>query len=151
MKPLTIRLATVADLPAILAIERASPAAAHWPNSEYAGAVTSPTRLTLVAEEDSEIVGFVVALTAVSEWDLENIAVHPDSRRRGVGRALMQAFIDAGAQARATEIRQEIRASNLAAQRLAQSCGFLQEGRRAGYYREPMDDAMLFKLMIPNA
>lgn len=150
MPPL-VRQATLADLPAVLAIERASTTAAHWPESHYASAIGSPARLLLLAEASSEILGFVVAHTAVPEWELENIAVQPRARRRGVGRALMNALIDAAKAAGATEIRQEIRASNLPAQKLGQSCGFLQEGRRSGYYSQPVEDAMLFKFMVPKA
>jgi ribosomal-protein-alanine acetyltransferase len=145
---LIIRSATNSDLPTILTIERASPAAAHWGDSEYRLAIDSPHRLVLVADIDSGIVGFLVALTAISEWELENIAVTPDSRRIGIGRALMNALIEAARTARATEIRQEIRASNQPAQRLAQSCGFLQQGRRAAYYQEPVEDAILLHFVI---
>jgi [ribosomal protein S18]-alanine N-acetyltransferase len=105
----------------------------------------------LVAEERSRICGFVVALTSISEWELENIAVHPDSRRRGIGRALMLDLIEAAIMTGATEIRQEIRASNRAAQGLGQSCGFVQEGRRSGYYKQPMEDSVLFKLVLSQA
>lgn len=142
------RRATLADVPFILTIERASPAAAHWHDSEYSSAIDSPARLLLVAEQNSQVVGFAVAFTAIPEWELENIAVHPRSREQGIGRILMNALIGAAKAAGATEIRQEIRASNLPAQRLAQFCGFLQDGRRAAYYKEPVEDAILFHFVI---
>src|SRR6185437_10570183 len=130
---------------------RASPAAAHWPDFEYTSAVDSPARLLLVAEQNSQVVGFAVAFTAIAEWELENIAVHPGSREQGIGRVLMTALIEAAKAAGATEIRQEIRASNLPAQRLAQSCRFAQEGKRAAYYREPVEEAILFKFIMVRA
>lgn len=147
MPPL-IRQATLADVQTILAIESISTSAAHWPEREYARVIESSTRLALVAVTGSEILGFVIAHTAVPEWELENIAVHPEARQHGVGRTLMNALIEAARGAGATEIRQEIRASNLPAQELAQSCGFVQEGRRSGYYRQPVEDARLFKYRV---
>ena len=136
------------DMPEILQIERDSASAAHWPENEYAKAIPEGNRLVLVAERDSQIRGFLVVSTATSEWELENIAVCLAARRRGIGRALMDALVERARQAKATEIRQEIRASNVAAQMLGQSMGFVQEGRRRGYYRDPVEDALLFKYLV---
>ena len=55
---------------------------------------------------------------------------------------------DRAKEAEAVEIRQEIRASNLAAQRLGQSAGFVETGRRNGYYRNPDEDALLFNYLL---
>ena len=84
-----IRAATLADLPAILQIEQACPAAAHWSESQYGKAVAGPGRLVLVAETGGRVAGFLVASTATQEWELENIAVGPAARRQGIGRALI--------------------------------------------------------------
>ena len=145
---IVIRSTLPEDLPQILQIERDSALAAHWPENEYAKAIAEGNRLVLVAAYKSQIRGFLVASTATSEWELENIAVSPTARRRGIGHALMAALIERARQAKATEIRQEIRASNAAAQRLGQSMGFVQEGRRRGYYRDPLEDALLFKYLV---
>ena len=144
-----IRTAVAGDLPKILEIERDSTSAAHWSELEYAKAISSVVnRLVLIAERESQIVGFLVASTATSEWELENIAVSPSERQRGVGRELLMSLIERAQQAKATEIRQEIRASNLAAHRLGQCVGFVQEGRRRNYYRDPAEDALLFKYLV---
>lgn len=145
---LRIRPANTAALPLILSIEQASPAASHWKHADYAAAISQPERLVLIAEEPSRIVGFIVAYVAIPEWELENIAVAPGARRRGIGRALIAALIDRARETGATEIRQEIRASNTAAQKLGLSVGFIQEGRRPDYYRDPVEDALLFKHLL---
>jgi len=149
MQALVIRHARKGDLQAIVAIQGVSPNAAHWPESYYGNALNDPGRLLLVAEQgQSEILGFLVASVAIKEWELENIAVTPQAQRGGIGRALMMALIDRARQANATEIRQEIRASNKAAQKLGLSVGFIQEGRRRNYYRDPVEDALLFKHLL---
>jgi|SRR5579859_2764674 len=144
----SVRRAHANDLPAILEIEMASPAAAHWTNSQYEQIITGEERLFLVAEEGSRILGYLVASTQTSEWELENVAVAPDARRRGIGRALMNALIHQAHEVEATEIRQEIRRSNLAAQQLGRSVGFRQQGLRRGYYRDPQEDALLFNYLL---
>jgi [ribosomal protein S18]-alanine N-acetyltransferase len=146
-----IRRAAERDVDAVLAIERSSSAAAHWTEAQYRLALHQSERLFLVAEHEGSILGFLIAFTSAPEWELENVAVLASARRRGAGRALMEALIGGAGQAGATEIRQEIRASNQAAQRLGQSVGFIEEGRRRGYYRDPDEDALLFKYLVGSA
>ena len=149
MKALVIRSAKDTDIPTIVSIEAASPGAAHWPKSHYGRALTDAGRLVLVAEQaECEVLGFLVAYISIPEWELENIAVSPEARRRGVGRALMTALVHRALQAGATEIRQEVRASNTAAQKLGLCVGFIPEGRRPDYYRDPTEDALLFKHLL---
>jgi len=149
MKAIVIRKARPADIAAIVAIAGASPSASHWPESHYENALLKTGHLILVAEvQPSEVVGFLLASTTIAEWELENIAVSSGARRSGVGRALMTALIDHARRGKATEIRQEIRESNMAAQRLGLSVGFAQQGRRSDYYRNPVEDALLFKHLL---
>ena len=145
---LEIRGATLTDLPTILQIEQASRSAAHWPESQYGKALASPERLLLVAELRGQVLGFLVASTVTREWELENIAVAPPARQQGIARALMDGLIARAKRGGASEIRQEIRASNLSAQQLGQATGFQQEGRRRNYYRDPKEDALLFKYLL---
>jgi ribosomal-protein-alanine acetyltransferase len=146
----SIRLARAEDLPFLLEIERDSPSAAHWQELDYRKAIAQSERLVLVAARDSRVFGFLVASVTTEEWELENIAVATPARRRGVGRELMIALIVRARRAKAVEIRQEIRASNTVAQRLGQSVGFVEGGRRRNYYRDPAEDALLFKYLIEN-
>jgi ribosomal-protein-alanine N-acetyltransferase len=143
-----VRRATSEDIPAILAIEHAAAPAAHWTETEYKNAVSSADRKIRVACMDRELRGFLVAMTAIAEWELENIAVAADARRSGIGRVLMQALIAEARAGGASEIRQEIRASNIAAQSLALRSGFEQVGTRPNYYSNPVEDALLFRLRI---
>ena len=145
---LVIRAAIQSDLDAVLAIEQASPPAAHWRRAHYESAIGNNERLFLVAEREPSVVGFLMASTAVQEWELENIAVLPSVRRQGIGVGLMHALISAAEQSGATEIREEIRRSNQAAQRLGHRIGFVQDGLRLGYYRHRAEDALLFKYLV---
>ena len=145
-----IRVAIDRDLDAVSAIEQLSPTAAHWTEAQYKLAIVQPERLFLVAEEEGTILGFLIAFTGALEWELESLAVLASGRKRGIGRGLMETLIGAAQHAEATEIRQEIRASNHAAQALGQKMRFVQEGTRTHYYRNPDEDALLFKYLIKN-
>jgi ribosomal-protein-alanine acetyltransferase len=143
---LIIRPATPADVPAIVALERACQTAAHWGPAEYAhvfDAGTTP-RVLLVAEE-STIVGFIMVRTVGPEWDLENVAVLPDARGRGIGSELVAAVLTQAGHRHAESIGLEVRASNAAARALYHHAGFVETGQRRGYYANPAEDAVLYR------
>ncbi len=79
----------------------------------------------------------------LDEAEILDVAVHPDWRRRGLGRFLLRLTLRRAALAGARTVRLEVRAGNLAALRLYGSLGFAREGMRRGYYREPVEDAVL--------
>jgi [ribosomal protein S18]-alanine N-acetyltransferase len=155
-----IRAAKPGDLESLIDLERASPTAAHWSEQQYAllfqAAKNAPERIVLVtraAEQssheltaDSNLLGFLVARHVASEWELENIVVASRSRRKGVGKALLQAFLDQVKGAGGASVFLEVRESNAAARALYESAGFHQTGRRKSYYANPAEDAVLYRL-----
>ncbi|MCS6825193.1 MAG: ribosomal protein S18-alanine N-acetyltransferase [Caldilinea sp.] len=80
------------------------------------------------------------------EAHIVTIATHPDFRRRGLGRRLLQAMIDKAVEAGALEITLEVRAGNDAAQALYRSMGFVVVGVRKHYYYDNGEDAVLMSL-----
>lgn len=148
-----IRLATVADIPAIVVLERAARSAAHWSESQYlaisnADEDNPSPRLMLVAEEAGVLEGFLVTRTLTPEWELENIVVAESARRRGFGRQLVNALVAAARERRADSIFLEVRESNHAARALYLGCGFTQTGHRPAYYNCPTEDAVLYSLAL---
>ena len=94
-------------------------------------------------EEGGEILGYAVSWTVAGESHLLNLAVRPDRRGTGVGRALLRECIRRGAGAGASRIHLEVRAGNEEAQRLYRSEGFEFLGVRKGYYTDTGEDAVL--------
>ncbi len=84
-----IRKATPEDLAILRKLEQEAESAAHWGEGEYDAlfAAEAPRRIALVAAEDAdaEILGFVIARCADDEWEIENVVVAREQRRRGVG------------------------------------------------------------------
>ena len=151
-----VRLACAADIKAVIQLERATPEAPHWAESVYvrmlAPASGAVQRCLLVAENEHGLIGFavgkVISAGLENSSELESVAVSSDVRRLGVGRALCQAVIDWCRKQGAVAIELEVRASSVGAIALYSSLGFVAEGRRQGYYREPMDDAVLMQLKL---
>ena len=146
-----LRPATPADLPAILTLERATENAPHWPPATYAAILeTQKSRCLFIAEIASEIAGFAVGQrnTTESAAELETVAVATSARRTGIGRALCTAVINWSREQGATSILLEVRTNSAAAIALYTKLGFVPEGRRTHYYRDPEDDALIMRLNI---
>lgn len=139
-----IRSATLKDVPDILAIEQRAPCAAHWTPEQYRTLVSSG--FVLVAEQAGKPCGFVCAKVVVGEWEIENVVVAAESLRRGVANELMRALIQRAQSAGASAILLEVRESNLPARSLYEKHGFREVGRRRAYYRDPVEDAVLYAL-----
>lgn len=144
-----IRPAAPDDIPAILAVERACESAAHWSQAEYAHVFDAgaPPRVLLVAEAPA-VVGFIVVRTLGPEWEIENVAVLPGARGRGIGAKLVSAVLTQAGHRHAESIGLEVRASNAAARALYVHSGFAETGQRRGYYANPAEDAVLYRFAV---
>ena len=87
----------------------------------------------LVADERDEPAGFILCRLIAGEAEVLTLAVRPQLRRRGVGRALLEAAI-ALARPSAETMFLEVAADNPGAAALYAGAGFEAVGRRAGYY-----------------
>ena len=135
----------------MVALERQTPAAAHWPESFYLGLFErgAVDRVSLVAEQEGVLQGFLVARISGEECELENIVVAEDSRRLGLGSKLIRALITDVRYQKANRIFLEVRESNMTARCFYETCGFSIAGRRKSYYRDPSEDAVLYTSAIP--
>ena len=147
---LQIRSAVAADIPAMVAIERAS-FSDPWTAAAIASTLRHDHMRVLVAEERGELggdgagrpLGYVVAMLAGPEAEIADLAVSPAARRRGVGRALIDHLLTELAAGEVLAVFLEVRESNHAARALYESRLFQGIGRRRGYYRNPVEDALL--------
>ncbi len=146
--PVTIRSAAPEDVPAILTIEQLAPGAAHWTSEQYNKLVDSG--VVLVSEEAAKqagkLCGFVCAKAVAGEWEIENLAVSAEFLRRGIATELVRALIHRAENDAASAILLEVRESNLPARHLYEKHGFRKVGRRLLYYRDPVEDAILYAL-----
>lgn len=83
--------------------------------------------------------------------ELEMIVVAPEMRRRGLGRAMCVAMLGWMRSAGAARAELEVRASSVGAVALYRSLGFVEQGRRRGYYSIPSDDAVLMATRLTGA
>lgn len=127
-------------LPALAEIEKAC---FHAPWSENALREELGKGIFLVAERSRTVVGYVGCQTVLDEGYITNVAVGPEARRQGVGRALLH---ELAARVRAEKlafVTLEVRRSNAAAIALYESMDYEPVGTRKNFYENPTEDAVL--------
>lgn len=103
---------------------------------------------SILAEIDGRVVGYVVFWLLPGAIDIHNIAVHVGHRRRGIARLLLRKVLAEARQQSAIRVMLEVRRSNLPAQKLYESIGFLTTGVRRGYYSDDGEDALAMTLDV---
>ncbi len=152
--PLSIRPMVSRDLPAVVAIDRAS-FTLPWPANSYRFELfENPTSLLLVAElqpgaEDgtgagqAQIVGMVVVWVILDEAHVATIAVHPDYRGQGIAQVLLSSALIESIRRGVRSATLEVRQNNLPAQKLYRRFRFEVVGRRPRYYHDNHEDALI--------
>jgi len=143
---LTVRPAHIDDLDAIVEIERVSFSDA-WSEASFQSLIgrSEVTFVVATSADDNaeEIQGYVVATFAADQGEIANLAVRPELRRAGHASRLLD-FVHREAVRRAvTSMWLEVRESNHAARALYSAHGYREMGRRARYYEDPLEDALV--------
>ena len=141
---------TAADLNTVIRLAASIPEAPRWPRPAWETylAETDLPRRIFVSESGRELTGFVAGQIIGDICELESIAVSPSHRRSGVATGLLAVFIAWARQRGLSRIQLEVRSVNNLATMFYQSAGFLQDGLRPRYYRDPEDDALLMSLPL---
>jgi [ribosomal protein S18]-alanine N-acetyltransferase len=135
------------DLDTILRIEHLS---FHqpWPRDAFEREFSNPVSRALVLEENGVLIGFVVTWLVADELHILDLAVEPDRRLAGLGRALVEETIRRGREEDAAYAILEVRPSNRTAMALYKGLGFKKIGRRVGYYQDNGEDALVMSLTL---
>lgn len=127
------------DLAAVMAIMTAAFAPQFgeaWTRSQCAG-ILPMTGVSLMLAQDNgqrHPIGFSLFRTVAGEAELLLLAVDPDHQRNGIGRLLLEHFVDCARGSGATRVHLEVRDGNPAVQ-MYRVAGFEPAGRRSNYYR----------------
>lgn len=138
------RLATPADLDAVLDIEAASfnnPTTRDW----YERELSRPEVcfIYVLRTPEAPVAAFCAFWRVADQVHINNLAVRPELRGRGLGLKLLAAIVDEAQRLGAGSLTLEVRESNVPAQRLYARAGFRREGVRRSYYTQPVEDALI--------
>ncbi len=138
------RLADPSDLDGVLAVEDAS-FTNPWTREMYEWELRDPDRcrIYVVRSGAERVVAFCSLWLILDEIHINNVAVLPAHRGRGVGCLLMRHVLRESGRDGARRATLEVRDSNAVALRLYARLGFVLEGRRRVYYTNPVEDALI--------
>jgi len=141
--PVIVEPMRMGDIPAVLEIERLS-FTSPWPAYAFEHELaTNRLARYIVSRVDGRVVGFSGIWLMVDEAHITTFGVHPDYRRRGIGRRMLLRLAELSLELGAARLTLEVRVSNAAAQALYSSFGFRVAGRRPSYYSDNGEDAYI--------
>jgi ribosomal-protein-alanine N-acetyltransferase len=146
------RLSSKEDLDGVLALEEASfnnPTTREW----YEGELKRPDVcfIYVLRTPEHPVAGFCAFWLVADQAHINNLAVLPELRSRGLGTQLLEAVIAEAAHLGAGVLTLEVRESNTPALRLYQRAGFQTAGVRKNYYTKPVEDALILSFMLHSA
>lgn len=131
---LIIREASTGDA-AVMAALHAKSLSSHWSEEEFIRSIKTPGTLTLVAQTDEGLCGFIMMRGAAGEAEILTLAVSEPFRRMGLGTALTERALGEISAQGAREIFLEVAANNSPAKALYEALGFDVASIRKGYYQ----------------
>ncbi len=142
----TIKELTKEMLPALVALENVC--FTHpWTETMFKGDLESPLTVYRGIFSEDKLVAYVGMWCVADEGQITNVAVHPDYRRLGLAKVLIEALTKVAKEKQLSSLTLEVREHNEAAISLYKTMGFCLVGRRKGYY-EGKEDALLMTLFL---
>ena len=120
----------------------------NWTEESYRETLNWPSLVAFVSEDDGGIAGFLIGRRVTDEAEILNLAVVPTGRRRGKGSALLEAALEEFRTHGVSRVFLEVRESNETGMGFYEKHGFFKTGRRAGYYREPDEAAIVMEMKL---
>lgn len=144
-----IREMKESDLDRIIAIEKKS-FIAPWSKRLFRETLSFPLSFNLVIAKkvDNTVVGYANFYVIGDEAQVLNIAVDPESRKKGYAAALLRYAIETLRTKDVVDFYLEVRPSNIDAQKLYEGFGFKKVGIRKKYYPETNEDAIVMHLKV---
>ncbi len=140
-----IRRMTREDIDGVLEVERLC-FPDPWSREAFEGELSglNPTVYFVAEAPDETVCGYMGIWHILDEGHVTNVAVHPDYRRLGIGRRLVETVLEDGRSKGLTAFTLEVRVSNEPAKKLYEGLGFEPAGVRKRYYSDGEDALILW-------
>ena len=139
---LSIRRMTEDDLDAVLAIEAVS-VPVPWSRASYENEIHNQWAACFVCLDGETLIGYCDVWSVFEEANIQTIVVASSCRRSGAGRLMMETMEEEAKRRGAQRIMLEVRPSNLPALALYRGRGYMEIARRAAYYPDNQEDALI--------
>lgn len=136
---ITIRPMRWWDIPSVHGIEESCFPDDSWSVDQFWRELAGATRDYVVADSGGTVVGYAGISSIAPDSDLQTLAVDPGHRGSGLGKQLLASALERARERGATSMILEVRADNVAAQKLYAAAGFETIATRTRYYPDGSD------------
>ena len=114
-----------------------------WSKASFISEIDNPLCTYLVALKDGQPVGYIGMWGVIDEGHITNIAIAGEHRQEGIATRLLNSLEGIAKQKNIQALTLEVRESNTVARNLYRKLGFVQEGVRKNYYKNPQEHALV--------
>lgn len=140
-----IRAMEMRDIEAVTILE-AENFSEPWSANSFIEEIRKETSLYIVAYEGEILVGICGLVTSFDEGEVLNVSVAKEYRKQGVAYQMLQHLLNVGESKGIKHFTLEVREGNVPARTLYEKLGFVCEGIRPNFYRNPEENAAIYWL-----
>lgn len=117
-----------------------------WSANSFIEEIRKETSLYIVAYEGETLVGICGLVTSFDEGEVLNVSVAKEYRKQGIAYQMLQHLLNEGESKGIKHFTLEVREGNVPARTLYEKLGFVCEGIRPNFYRNPAENAAIYWL-----
>ncbi len=140
-----IRAMEMRDIEAVTILE-AENFSEPWSANSFIEEIRKETSLYIVAYEGETLVGICGLVTSFDEGEVLNVSVAKEYRKQGIAYQMLQHLLNEGESKGIKHFTLEVREGNVPARTLYEKLGFVCEGIRPNFYRNPAENAAIYWL-----
>lgn len=140
-----IRAMEMRDIEAVAILE-AENFSEPWSANSFIEEIRKETSLYIVAYEGETLVGICGLVTSFDEGEVLNVSVAKEYRKQGIAYQMLQHLLNEGERKGIKHFTLEVREGNVPARTLYEKLGFVCEGIRPNFYRNPAENAAIYWL-----
>ncbi len=126
------------------ALDKLCVGADGWSADSFRSEAEKDTGHILYITDSGKVIALLSGYHAVGEGDITSVAVHPDYRRKGLAKKLIEKFENSLPED-TESIFLEVRESNCGAITLYEKCGFERLSVRKNFYSQPRENAVVMQ------
>ncbi|MBQ3948377.1 MAG: ribosomal protein S18-alanine N-acetyltransferase [Ruminococcus sp.] len=126
------------------ALDKLCVGADGWSADSFRSEAEKDTGHILYITDSENVIALLSGYHAVGEGDITSVAVHPDYRRKGLAKKLIEKFENSLPED-TESIFLEVRESNCGAIALYEKCGFERLSVRKNFYSQPRENAVVMQ------
>lgn len=115
-----------------------------WSVNSFIEEIKKETSIYIVAYEGEILVGVCGLVTSFDEGEVLNVSVKKEYRQQGIAEQMLQQLLQKAECKGIKHFTLEVREGNVPARNLYEKLGFVCEGIRPGFYRNPTENAAIY-------